>query len=241
MIYIGTSGWSYPEWRQRFYVGVPQNHWLKFYAEHLPAVEINGSFYCLQKTETFEKWLAETPASFRFSIKANRYLTHRKRLLEPESSVLIQKDNAQTLAGKLTVVLWQLPASFPKNSDRLKRFIDALQQWPEVNHCLEFRHTSWFNDDTANCLSQAGISVCISDAASWPMWDCVTANPVYIRLHGHLQTYISSYSESELDYWAERIADWSAQGKDVHVYFDNTGECAAPFNALALREMLREP
>jgi len=238
MISIGTSGWSYQHWQDRFYTGVAQKNWLKFYAERFSAVEVNGTFYRLQSPSTFKKWYDETPPTFRFAIKANRYLTHNKKLLDPEASILIEKSHAEALGEKLAVVLWQLPGLLKKNSARLQGFIDALQQWPEPRHCIEFRHPSWFDDETADGLAQTNITVCLSDAETWPMWDRVTSNLVYIRLHGHARTYASSYSDPELAYWAGRIAQWNTQGKDVHVYFDNDAECAAPFNALALQAML---
>ncbi|MGZ4955309.1 MAG: DUF72 domain-containing protein [Methylobacter sp.] len=238
-VYIGTSGWSYPDWQQHFYTGIARKNWLKFYAEHFSAVEINGTFYRLQSPDTFKKWFDETPAAFRFALKANRYLTHNKKLLDPKPSVLIEKNHAKALGDKLAVVLWQLPGLLKKDPARLEQFIDALQQWPEVHHSIEFRHISWFDDQTADCLAQAEIAVCLSDAKTWPMWDCISSSLVYIRLHGHTQTYVSSYSNSELAYWAERIALWIDQGKKVHIYFDNTAECAAPFNALDLQAMLK--
>jgi uncharacterized protein YecE (DUF72 family) len=238
MISIGTSGWSYPDWQQHFYTGMVRKDWLKFYAEHFSAVEINGTFYRLQSPDTFKKWFNETPSTFRFALKANRYLTHNKKLLDPLPSVLIEKNHAEALGDKLAVVLWQLPGLLKKDLARLKDFIDALQQWHEVRHSIEFRHESWFDDETADCLAQAEIAVCLSDAEAWPMWDRITSNLVYLRLHGHAQTYVSSYSKPELAYWAERIAQWTKQGKEVHVYFDNTAECAAPFNALALRALM---
>jgi len=240
VLHIGTSGWSYPEWQQRFYAGVARKDWLKFYAERFSAVEINGTFYRLQSPDTFNKWFSETPPAFKFAIKANRYLTHNKKLLDPESSILIEKNHAEALQDKLAVVLWQLPGSLKKDLARLHDFTDALQQWPEVRHSIEFRHPSWFDDETAACLAQANIAVCLSDAHTWPMWDRVTSSLVYIRLHGRTKTYVSSYSKPELAYWAERIARWASQGKEVHVYFDNTAECAAPFNADTLRELVED-
>lgn len=235
MLYIGTSGWSYPNWQASFYTGVARKDWLKFYAERFASVEINGTFYRLQSPNTFKKWFDETPATFKFALKANRYLTHHKKLLDPVPSVLIEKNHADALGEKLAVVLWQLPGSLKKNLSRLKDFIEALQQWQEVRHSMEFRHISWFDDETADCLARAGIAVCLSDAETWPMWDRIDSKLVYVRLHGHTQTYVSSYSTPELAYWAERIVQWTRQGKEIHVYFDNTAECAAPFNALALR------
>ncbi|MGR8997910.1 MAG: DUF72 domain-containing protein, partial [Gammaproteobacteria bacterium] len=173
------------------------------------------------------------------ALKANRYLTHNKKLLDPQPSVLIEKNHTEALGEKLAVVLWQLPGRLKKDLGRLKKFIDALQQWHEVRHSIEFRHESWFDDETADCLAHADIAACLSDAEAWPMWDCITAKLVYIRLHGHTRTYASSYSASELADWAQRIDQWSRQGKEVHVYFDNDAECAAPFNAFALKTLLK--
>jgi uncharacterized protein YecE (DUF72 family) len=240
MILIGTSGWSYEHWQERFYIGTAKKDWLKFYAERFSTVEVNGTFYRLQSPATFKRWFDATPPTFRFAIKANRYLTHNKKLLDPKPSVLIEKSHAEALGEKLAVVLWQLPDLLKKDLSRLKGFIGALQQWPEVRHSIEFRHPSWFDDQTTECLAQADIAVCLSDAETWPMWDCVTSNLVYMRLHGHARTYASSYGIAELAYWAERIVQWNKQGKDVHVYFDNDAECAAPFNALSLRALLEE-
>jgi uncharacterized protein YecE (DUF72 family) len=239
-LHIGTSGWSYPEWQQAFYAGVARKDWLKFYAERFSSVEINGTFYRLQNPDTFNKWFSETPPTFKFAIKANRYLTHNKKLLDPEPSIRIEKNHAEALGDKLAAVLWQLPGSLKKDLARLNDFTDALQQWPKVRHSMEFRHPSWFDDETSDCLARANISVCLSDAHAWPMWDRITSNLVYIRLHGHTRTYFSSYSKPELDYWAERVAGWVIQGKEVHVYFDNTAECAAPFNAYTLRALVED-
>ena len=238
--YVGTSGWNYPDWQDGFYAGVIRKNRLKFYAERLPAVEINGTFYRLQSPRTFQKWAEETPAGFRFAIKANRYLTHHKKLTDPSASVLIEKNHAKALKEKLAVVLWQLPGLVKKNPDKLQQFIAALQQWREVRHAVEFRHQSWFDDETAHALAEAGVAVCQSDAEAWPLWECVTTDLVYVRLHGHMQTYVSSYSRPELMHWAERIEQWLEQGKQVHVYFDNTAQGAAPRNALELWALVND-
>ena len=238
-LYIGTSGWSYQHWKNCFYNGITQKNWLKFYATHFSAVEINGTFYRLQSPDTFSRWLDETPATFRFALKAHRYLTHNKKLLDPESSVLIEKNHALALKEKLSAVLWQLPATLHKDLPRLNLFLQALQQWPEVRHIVEFRHRSWFDDETAACLAQTAIANCLSDANDWPLWERVTTDLVYIRLHGHTRTYASSYNAPELAQWAERIVQWLKQRKQVHVYFDNDAECAAPFNALELKSLFQ--
>jgi uncharacterized protein YecE (DUF72 family) len=239
-VYIGTSGWSYRHWRDCFYQGVARADWLKFYAEQFLAVEINSTFYRLQRPQTFNKWFAATPATFRFSLKANHYLTHNKKLLDPDVAVGNEKNHATALKEKLAVVLWQLPRQLRKDKPRLQAFIDALQEWREVRHTVEFRHASWFEEDVADMLREAGIAACQSDAANWPLWRCVTTNLVYIRLHGHSRTYASSYSVNELAQWADQIIEWFKQGRDVHVYFDNDAECAAPFNALTLRGLIEK-
>jgi uncharacterized protein YecE (DUF72 family) len=238
--YVGTSGWNYPDWQDDFYAGIIRRDRLKFYAQQFPAVEINGTFYRLQSPDTFQKWAQETPANFRFAIKANRYLTHHKKLMDPAASVLIEKNHAEALKEKLAVVLWQLPGLVKKDLVKLQQFIAALLQWKNVRHTVEFRHASWFDDETAHYLAEAGIAVCLSDAEAWSMWDRVTTDLVYIRLHGHTQTYVSSYSEPELAQWAERIEQWLKQDKQVHVYFDNTAQGAAPHNALELQKLLQD-
>jgi uncharacterized protein YecE (DUF72 family) len=238
--YVGTSGWNYPDWQDDFYAGIIRRDRLKFYAQQFPAVEVNGTFYRLQSPDTFQKWAQETPANFRFAIKANRYLTHHKKLMDPAASVLIEKNHAEALKEKLAVVLWQLPGLVKKDLVKLQQFIAALLQWKNVRHTVEFRHASWFDDETAHYLAEAGIAVCLSDAEAWSMWDRVTTDLVYIRLHGHTQTYVSSYSEPELAQWAERIEQWLKQDKQVHVYFDNTAQGAAPHNALELQKLLQD-
>jgi uncharacterized protein YecE (DUF72 family) len=238
--YVGTSGWNYPDWQDDFYAGIMRRDRLKFYAQQFPAVEVNGTFYRLQSPDTFQKWAQETPANFRFAIKANRYLTHHKKLMDPAASVLIEKNHAEALKEKLAVVLWQLPGLVKKDLVKLQQFIAALLQWKNVRHTVEFRHASWFDDETAHYLAEAGIAVCLSDAEAWSMWDRVTTDLVYIRLHGHTQTYVSSYSEPELAQWAERIEQWLKQDKQVHVYFDNTAQGAAPHNALELQKLLQD-
>lgn len=237
--YIGTSGWNYPSWRGSFYAGRPQRDWLRYCADRFTAIEINATFYRLQRRSTFEGWRAQTPDGFRFAIKGNRYLTHNKRLVAPEESIHLERERATGLGDKLAVVLWQLPAHVHKNVERLQNFADALRGWPETRHALEFRHRSWFDDDVAACLQRHGIAACLSDAADWPMWEALTSDLVYVRLHGHTRTYASSYSRTSLERWAVRARRWLADGRDVHVYFDNDREGAAPRNALSLLRLIR--
>lgn len=238
--YIGTSGWNYRSWKESFYTGVPQKEWLRFCAERFSALEVNATFYRLQDKKTFARWRDETPAHFRFAIKGNRYLTHNKKLADPSPSIRLERGRAQGLGDKLAAVVWQLPHQLHKNIERLRVFARALARWPEARHALEFRHSSWFDEEVAECLSAHGLSVCLSDAADWPMWDAVTSDMVYVRLHGHTRTYASAYSMQSLRKWSSRMRQWLVEGRDVHAYFDNDAEGAAPRDALRLIELVKQ-
>ena len=239
-VYIGLSGWSYPGWKDGFYRGVARKDWLPWCARNFSALEINASFYRLQKRETFARWRAQTPADFRFALKANRYLTHNRKLSNAPSAIALERERASALGEKLAAVLWQLPANYHQHGERLAAFLAALRAWPEVRHVIEFRHASWFVDAIAEQLSAYNVAVCQSDAADWPLWERVTTDLVYVRLHGHTRTYASAYSLRSLQRWAERILDWSRSGCSVHVYFDNDAEGAAPRDAMRLQQLLRE-
>ncbi len=237
-VHIGTSGWSYEAWRAGFYAGVPRRAWLTHYASQFGAVEINASYYRLQNVSTYRRWFDATPAEFRFALKANRYLPAYRRLKAPADSIALERERALGLGDKLAAVLWQCPASFEKNLDRLAAFLDALAGWAEVPHAVEFRHASWFDDSVRRCLHEHGIAICQSDAADWPLWNAVSSDLVYVRLHGHTRTYVSAYRRATLERWAERVQDWLAEGRSVHVYFDNTDAGAAVRDADRLAQIL---
>jgi uncharacterized protein YecE (DUF72 family) len=237
--YIGTSGWIYKSWRNSFYGDTPQKRWLRLCAERFTSIEVNGTFYRLQPQSTFEKWRDETPDGFSFAIKGHRYITHNKKLIDVEEPVIRCRDAASPLGQRLAAVVWQLPASFQKKIERLEKFLQTLGRWETTRHAIEFRHKTWFDDEVADCLAKHAVAVCMSDAPDWPMWDRVTTDVVYIRLHGHTRKYASSYSKSTLKKWATRAECWLQEDRDVHVYFDNDAEAAAPKNALTLLEMLR--
>jgi uncharacterized protein YecE (DUF72 family) len=237
--YIGTSGWNYKSWRQTFYGDTPQKDWLRFCAHRFTAIEVNGTFYRLQEKTTYKKWREKTPEGFSFAIKGHRFVTHNKKLLDVEESVIRCRDSASPLGKRLTAVVWQLPAFLKKDFRRLEKFASNLRHWRSTRHAIEFRHKTWFDDEIANCLKRHEIAVCMSDAPDFPMWEEVTTDLVYIRLHGHTRKYASSYSTPALRRWAGRIRNWLEGDRDVHVYFDNDAEAAAPRNALTLIEMLR--
>lgn len=237
--YIGTSGWNYDEWRDNFYAGVPRKDWLRHNARCFPAVEIDATFYGSQRPETLRRWREQVPREFRFAMKGNRYLTHTKRLRDPREPIGRERDNARALGARLAVVLWQLPGNFRRDDERLAGFLKALRHWRRVRHALEFRHDSWFDPEVAVLLSDHQVAVCMSDAADWPLWNAVTTDMVYVRLHGHTRTYASGYAHRTLAAWAQRIRQWQAEQRQVHVYFDNTADGHAPVDALTLLRMLQ--
>ena len=236
--YVGTSGWTYDSWREGFYGSRPKREWLRFCAQRFTGIEVNATFYRLQSEDTFRRWRAETPPEFRFAIKAHRYLTHNKKLKDPLPAIARERESTSGLGPKLAAVLWQLPPNLHKNLERLEGFVRALGRWRRVRHAIEFRHKSWFDDEVAHCLREHHLAVCQSDAADWPLWDAVTTDFVYARLHGHTITYGSNYSEAQLDAWAGRAKRWLSEGRDVHLYFDNDAFGHAPRNALRLIERI---
>lgn len=240
-LFIGTSGWNYDDWKGSFYRGIPRKNWLRHCAEQLTALEINATFYGLQKVSTLRGWADATPDGFVFALKANRYLTHYRRLRDPDEPITVDRDRARALGDKLGAVLWQLPGNFHRTGDneaRLRAFLSALGRRWRTRHVIELRHRSWFEPRVAEALRDHGVAVCISDAADWPMWKEVTADFAYVRLHGHTRTYDSAYAKRSLEKWAADVGGWLRGGRDVHVYFDNTDAGAAPRDALRLKKML---
>lgn len=214
--------------------------WLEHASSTFATLEINGSFYVQIRPETYRRWRSETPDDFVFSLKAHRYVTHYKRLREVEGSVERLRDQASALGDKLACVLWQLPAQMRADERRLEDFLGVLgARWPAVRHALEPRHASWFTPRVARNLAEAEVAVAQSDAPDFPLWDAVTADFVYVRLHGHTRKYASSYSAASLRRWANAARRWARSGRDVYVYFDNDAEGAAVENALALADLVR--
>jgi uncharacterized protein YecE (DUF72 family) len=237
---IGTSGWNYGPWKDRLYAGVRRQDWLSHYATRFDTVEVNASFYRAVRPSTYAAWREATPEPFRFAIKGHRLVTHSNRLADASEPVLRQRDSAAALGPRLAAVLWQLPRSVAKDGSRLRDFLATLKLWPGVRHVMEFRHPSWFDAETADLLSAHDVASAISDADRWPLWDAVTTDLVYVRLHGRPHCYLSSYSEDAIAEWAARIRAWRREGRAVHVYFDNTMEGAAVENALQLQAFLAE-
>lgn len=236
--YIGTSGWVYAGWREHLYADTPVKKWLQVASTTFDALEINGSFYTQIKPETYARWYDETPAHFRFALKGHRFVTHYKRLRDCAESITRLRDQCAPLKEKLAAVVWQLPSNFQCNLDRLREFCIDLKQWDSVGHALELRHRSWFHEEAAAVMREYGVAVCMGDAPDFPMWREVTSTLVYVRLHGHTRKYASSYSESSLQAWAADTKRWLAEGRDVHVYFDNDAEGHAVRNAMRFAEIV---
>jgi uncharacterized protein YecE (DUF72 family) len=216
--------------------------WLEHASSTFGTLEINGSFYTQIRPETYERWRRETPDDFVFSLKAHRYVTHYKRLRDVADSVDRLRDQGSALGDKLACVLWQLPAQMRADEARLDDFLGVLKaRWPSVRHAFEPRHASWFTTRVARELAEADVAVAQSDAPDFPLWDAVTADFVYVRLHGHTRKYASSYSPASLRRWANDARRWARSGRDVYIYFDNDAEGAAVKNALALVELVAPP
>ncbi|TSA10960.1 MAG: DUF72 domain-containing protein [Deltaproteobacteria bacterium] len=234
-IRIGTSGWNYPHWRKLFYPErMPQSKWLNFYAGRFTSVELNASFYRQPTRENFENWRKKTPPDFLWSVKANRYITHIKKLRDTRDSLEIFYRAVEGLSKKLGVVLFQLPPSLRFDEKIFADFLDA--QPPGYKITFEFRHASWLCEEVYKLLHRKNAAFCISDTAGrYPYAEVITADFIYIRLHGSQVLYGSNYTEDELTTWAAKIKGWQ---KDVFVYFDNDYQGYAVQNALRLKEMV---
>ena len=237
---IGTSGWSYRSWKDDFYEGVPQRRWLEHCARHFTGIEANATFYRQPKPKTLASWREQTPPDFAFAVKGHRFVTHVRRLQNVREPIGRCRDALEPLGEKLAVMLWQLPPTLECAHELLDGFARDLKAWPEPRHVVEFRHESWHNDETRERLERHGLGTCISDAPRWPIWEVVTGGLAYVRLHGHEKLYASRYAKRGLEPWAERVREWRAAGHEVHVYFDNDAEAAAPDDAQTLIAMLRD-
>jgi uncharacterized protein YecE (DUF72 family) len=236
---VGCSGWAYPHWRERLYPkGMPQRQWLAHYAEHFDTVEINNTFYRLPKPSAVEGWVEQSPPGFVFAVKASRYLTHIKRLktLDPYVGRFYEPLEALIQSEKFGPLLWQFPANFHRNDERLANALHAL---PPGRHAFEFRHESWFADEVYDLLRRNGAALVVGDEARrWVSTPHVrTADWTYIRLHHGSRGRRGNYSKSEVETWARRISQWR-RDTEVFVYFNNDWEGYALRNARLLKDLL---
>lgn len=238
-IRIGTSGWSYNHWRGILYPpGASSLERLDAYTRRFGTVEVNNSFYRWPKDEVFATWQSRLPVGFAMSAKASRGLTQFRRLNEPGPWLERMEGGLRCLGDKLGVLLFQLPPRFAYDFDRLARFLDQASTGFRL--ACEFRHPSWNREDIYEILERRGVAYCVMSGAGLPCILRATAPFVYLRLHGpdHYHLYAGSYSEDDLRWWADRIREWSGQGRDVFTYFNNDGYGHAVFNAETLKGIL---
>jgi uncharacterized protein YecE (DUF72 family) len=285
MIRIGISGWRYEPWRGVFYPGgLPQRRELEYASRTLPTIELNGSFYSLQRPENYADWHDDTPPGFVFAVKGGRYITHLRRLKDVERPLAnFFASGVLNLREKLGPFLWQFPPFFPFKPERFETFLALLprttgealalarkrQAWMRgrtrlaidadrpLRHAVEIRHESFVDPAFVALLRRHNVALVVADTAGkWPYREDVTADFVYLRLHGEEELYASGYTDAALDRWAARIRAWadggepadpqriSAEaaapraGRDVYCYFDNDVKVRAPFDALGLMARL---
>lgn len=234
MIRIGTSGWMYDHWKGPFYPqDIASRDMLPYYAQAFDSVEVNNTFYQLPSEDQVAGWKAISPQGFLFVIKANRYITHMKNLLEPEEPVGTMMARIEILKQKLGPILFQLPPRWNANADRLAHFLDVLPRGPRF--AFEFRDESWYGDEIYRLLEDAGAALCIHDHRDAPSPERLTAGFTYLRFHGPTGTYEGKYGEKQLRPWAEKVQAWQQEGKDVYAYFNNDMKGYAVENARQLR------
>ena len=237
-IYIGTSGWNYNHWVNEFYPGdLPKKNWLQFYIEKgFKTVELNSSFYHLPNSSTFEKWRKSVPKDFIFAVKASRYITHMKKLKDPDKTVKKFLESSKELKKKLGPLLFQFPPAWKFNSERFNKFTKKLPA--KYKYTFEFRNDTWWNDEVLNLLKKNKSAFCIYELNGTITPKEITADFIYIRLHGPDGKYQGNYSEKALSNWAGFISKWNKKGKEIYCYFDNDQKGYAVKNALKLKEMI---
>lgn len=268
-IRVGISGWRYARWRGVFYPpGLPQRRELEHAASHLSSVEINGSFYALQRPSSYATWAAQTPADFVFSVKGSRFITHMKKLRDVDTALAnFFASGVLALGPKLGPVLWQLGPAHRYDAEQLDAFLTLLPRThgeaaalgrghddrlretayleaPDpgrpLEHVLEVRHPSFAeHPGFLDLLRRRRVGVVVADSAGrYPVFDAVTSGVVDVRLHGDSELYVSGYSEEALQRWAGRVRGWAREA-DVYVYFDNDAKVHAPHDAMRLMQILR--
>ncbi len=237
-VYVGVSGWRYPRWRGDFYPkGLPQRRELEYIGEHFPSVELNGSFYSLQRPESYRRWRSEVPGDFVFAVKGSRYVTHMLRLRDVAQGLAnFFASGVLALGSQLGPILWQFPERQKFDPEVLDAFLRALppttgaalqlasthdarldgRAWLEIEadvplrHAIEPRSSTFADPDAARLLQQHGIALVTADTADrWPRFDVLTSDFAYVRLHGARMLYHSAYSTAELAEWADLITSWT--------------------------------
>jgi uncharacterized protein YecE (DUF72 family) len=265
-IYIGTSGWAYKHWRGLFYPrGLRQRDELAYIARELNSIELNGSFYSLQRPDSYRAWYDQTPDDFVFAIKGSRFISHNKKLKDVDTALAnFFASGLLLLKEKLGPIVWQLPERLKFDAERLDRFFSQLprdtvaaatlaqqhdarvddRSWTETDkrrplrYALEPRSRDFVTPECLELLRRHDVALVAADSGRWPLFEEVTTSFMYLRLHGSPITYASQYSDEALDRWAASAKKWARAGRDVYVYFDNDGHAHAPQDARRLAERL---
>jgi uncharacterized protein YecE (DUF72 family) len=238
-LWIGTSGWHYAHWVGPFYpAGTRPRDFLAFYARSFRTVEVNNSFYRLTPPSSVRLWVEGTPPDFLFAVKANRFITHRKKLKDAERSTRLFFDSIRGFGRKLGPILFQLPPRWNVDVERLATFLEVLPRGPR--YAFELRDETWFRRDIYDLLRRRGAAFCVWELAGRHSPVVDTAPFAYVRLHGPGGAYQGSYDGRTLRGWARRIASWRDAGRDVHVYFDNDERGYAAADAARLQSMCLE-
>ncbi|TDW89968.1 MULTISPECIES: DUF72 domain-containing protein [Kribbella] len=261
---VGISGWRYPPWRKVYYPdGLPQRAELEYASSRLNSIELNGSFYSLQRPTSYQRWYDETPEGFVFSVKGPRFVTHLKRLADVDAPLAnFFASGVLALGNKLGPVLWQLPPNFQYDADRCASFFAQLPRTTAeaaevakrhdermkgrallepraegpLRHAIEVRHDSFKSKEFIELCREHDIAlVCADTAGKWPMFGDVTADFAYVRLHGAEELYVSGYDDKALGRWARKIRSWKCA---TYVYFDNDAKVHAPYDAERLADRL---
>ncbi len=236
--FIGTSGWNYPHWKDKFYPSdILKKNWFNYYCENFNTVEINYSFYQWPAKDTLKKWFDESPADFKFTVKAPRTITHIKKLVDSRQYVDRFYALTKVLKRKMGCHLFQLPPSFSKTSrnlEKLKEFLEALDA--RKDNAVEFRHRDWWSKEIFDLLKEHKITFCVVAGLKMPEDIVYTYDTSYFRFHG--DNYASEYSRDTLKNYARSINDF--RGKKVYAYFNNDMNAYAPHNALQLKNQLEK-
>jgi uncharacterized protein YecE (DUF72 family) len=239
-LHIGTSGWVYPHWRNVFYPAkLPQRSWLEYYAQYFDCTEVNGSFYRLPSKETVIRWQHTVNTRFRFCPKISRFITHAKKLNDPEQAVPRFFDVFNVIAGRSGPVLIQLPPMLAFKEDKVRTFFQYLREhYRSFLFSLEARHATWLEPSAIALLKQYRVGWVIDKSGfRFASGDAVTARHIYLRFHGPDGSYATGYSKKFLSSQAALCRDWRAAGHQVWVFFNNDLQGHAVRDALALKSM----
>jgi uncharacterized protein YecE (DUF72 family) len=236
---VGCSGWEYKHWRGDFYPDtLPRTRWFEHYASVFDTVEINNTFYRLPEESTFAAWADRAPARFLYAVKASRFLTHMKKLKDPEEPLERLFSRMRPMGRHLGPVLYQLPPAWKLDRERLEHFLQALP--PGVRHVMEFREPSWYADSVFEMLERHGVALCLHDMRGSATGRQRIGPFVYVRFHGASGQYSGAYPEDRLRQWSEWLQAQRTAGVDVYAYFNNDVGGHAPRDAVTLRTLLEQ-